>query len=760
VRRYFRPGFAVTRVLAFVLFGWPAFSQDVLTGGYDNARTNANLAESILTPSTVQPSAFGELFSLSVDGQIYAQPLYRQNLTIPGKGTHNVVFVATMHNSVYAFDADTPSTPLWTVNLGPSVPASNYLSDTGAYSDIDPENGILGTPVIDPATGTLYAVAATLENKSYIYRLHALDTATGGEKFSGPATIAAQVPGTGDSSVDGKVPFVASQHIQRPALLLVNGIVYISFGSHGDAVPYHGWVLGYSAANVQRQMSVFNPTPLGSGGAIWQAGRGPSADDNGNIFVVTSNGDTDDAVSFSDSVVRLNSSANGVADYFAPADVQMLNGTDDDLGSAGAMLIPGTNLLVTGGKQGVIYLLDKTGLGHSTANDGQIVQSIDTGNFGFFNMALWNRSDGPLVYLHSSNQPVNAYRLSGNQLSVNPVAQSVDGFNVPYQGMTISANGSNDGSGVLWVLAPTSYPLPSHGVLHAYNAGDLTELWNSDMSDQDSIGGFVKFANPTVVAGKVYAPTMDNQLLVYGVTAPAGGDGSGPVITGIVNAASYADGPVAPGEIVAILGQGLGPTDVVTGAFDATGSLPGQLQGTQVTFNGVPAPVIYTSDGAVAAIVPYEISGADNATVLLSYNGASAAPQILPLAVAAPGIFSGDASGSGAGAILNADYTLNTPDNPAQGGSVVVVYATGGGPTNPPASTGTITHTATALSSNVMVTVDGQPAQVLYAGNAGGEVAGAIQLNLLLPTGITGQVPIIATVNNQPSQSTVTVSVK
>ena len=230
-------------------------AQSVLTGNYDNARTNANLSETILNPSNVNTGSFGKLFSLPVDGQIYAQPLYQQNVTILSKGAHNViphnvVYVATMHNSVYAFDADTPSTPLWTVNLGPSVPTSNYTSDTGDYTDITPENGILSTPVIDPATGTMYVVAATFESGKYIYSLHALDTGSGAERFNAPAVIAAQVAGIGDSSINASVSFDPSQHLQRPALLLANGVVYVSFGSHGDAVPFHGWLLGYSALNV------------------------------------------------------------------------------------------------------------------------------------------------------------------------------------------------------------------------------------------------------------------------------------------------------------------------------------------------------------------------------------------------------------------------------------------------------------------------------------------------------------------------------
>jgi uncharacterized protein (TIGR03437 family) len=736
-----------------------AQSQNVLTGNYGNSRTNANLSETLLNPAAVSPNSFGKLFSLPVDGQIYAQPLYMQNVAIADSGTHNVVFVATMHNTVYAFDADSASLPLWSVNLGPAVPTTNYTSDTGDYTDITPENGILGTPVIDDLTGTLYVVASTFESGRYIYRLHALDTGSGQEKFNAPSTIDAQVSGLGDSSVDGVVRLDASQHLQRPALLLVNGAVYVSFGSHGDAVPFHGWIVSYSARDVQNQLAVLNASPNGGGGSFWQSGRGPAADENGNLYAVSSNGDTDGQTNFSDSVMKLNPASLAITDWFAPYNFQFLTDTDDDLGACGAALVDGTNYVLTGGKQGVIYLLDRSNLGHIGANDGQVVQTVDTNSFGIFNMALWNRADGPLLYLHTSNSSVTAWKLSNGQLSTTPVASSADGFAVPFQGMALSANGSTPGSGVLWVLGSASYPLPSHGILHAYNAEDMSELWNSDMASSDTVGAWVKFANPTVANGKIYVPTGGNQLLAYGRSANST-NSTAPLVTGIVNAASYANGPVAPGEIVAIFGQNLGPKDIALGSFDKNGIMTSQLSATQVTFNGVPGPLIYASSGAVAAIVPYEVAGADQVAIQVSFNGQMSPTQAVPGSVAAPGVFSADASGSGPGAILNGDYSLNSLDNPVPAGGIIVVYATGGGQTNPPATTGAITATSTTLAADVAVTVGGQPATVLYAGNAGGEVAGAVQLNLQLPPDVTGTVPIVVTVGGRQSQPTTTVSIQ
>lgn len=744
-------------IIATTLVITPALAQDVTTGGYDNSRTNANLNETILSPSTVKPSTFGRLFALSVDGQIYAQPLYRRHVAISKQGTHNVLIVATMHNTVYAFDGDTPAPPLWAVNLGPSVPVSNYQSDTGTYTDITPENGILGTPVIDPYSNALYVVAASFENGSYFYRLHILDIGSGGELFGAPVNIAIQVPGTGLNSVNGNVQFDPAQHIQRPALLLANGNVYIGFGSHGDALPYHGWLVSYNARDVQAAPVVFNTSPNGSAGSIWQSGRGPAADDSGNIYVATSNGTSDFTSNYSNAVLKLNPTSLTVSDWFAPYDYQALSDNDEDLGSAGALLIPHTNLLVTGGKAGVLYLMDRTALGNTSANDSQIRQRIDFGKFGHFNTALWSRTDGPLLYAHVGDAPLVAYKLNGTRFSTSTVAQSVAPFVVPFQGMAVSANGSQTGSGIVWVTGANSWPLPANGVLHAYNANDLSEIWNSSISDADALGGFVKFANPTIANGKVYVPTMNYQLLVYGLK---GNEAANPSVTGIVNAASYSSGSIAPGEIITIFGQNLGPTSTATGSFQNTGNTNTQLYGTQVTFNGVPAPLIYTSSGAVAAIVPFEIAGSKTATVTVGYNGQIASTRSVNVVDAVPGLFSADGTGTGPGAFLNPDYSVNTPSNPAASGSYVVLYATGGGQTNPPSSSGTVATSAMPLAGNVTVMVGGQPTQVLYAGNAGGEVEGVVQINIQLPFGVTGTVPVIVNIAGHASQSTVTLSIQ
>ena len=734
----------------------------MLTGGYDTARTNADLNETALTPGTVNPAQFGRLFLLPADGQIYAQPLCQRNVTIAGQGVHNVVFVATAHNSVYAYDADTAAPPLWAVNLGPSVPSSAYDAAEGPYTDISPEIGIIGTPVIDPSTGVLYVVAATVENGTYYYRLHALDTGSGAERFGAPVVIEARVGGYGIDNVNGIVRFNALQEIQRPALLFLNGVVYVAFGSHGDGSPWHGWIMGYNAANVQVQTAVLNTTPNGWGGSVWNSGRGLSADSQGNIYAVTGNGDSDEVTDYGDNVLRLNTPNLTVSDWFAPSDVQSLDEDDDDLGASGAVLVPGTNLLITGGKQGVEYLLDTGSLGHISANNSQIPQSFPVASFGIFNAALWNRSSGPVLYLHGANAPVEAFPFAGNLIAGTSSSQSPFGYGVSYDGMTISANGGAPGSGILWVTTADAWPLPSTGTLHAFNADDLSsELWNSSINiGRDALGEFSKFANPTVANGKVYVPTSSGVLAVYGPLNADGSSASTPVITGIVNAASYANGSVAPGEIVDIFGQNLGPQALTTGSWDGNGNLSVGIAGTQVTFNGIPAPLLYASAFVMTAIVPFEVTGANQATVQVTNGGSLSVSRTFPVSATAPGIFAQDSSGSGQAVVLNQDFSVNSPANPAAQGSVIVVYATGGGQTDPPETTGRATAGVAQVTVSVSATIGVQQAQVLFAGQASGEVAGVMQVNLQVPKGVTGDVPVVLTVGDATSQTTATVAIQ
>src|SRR5947208_4408239 len=296
----------------------------VLTQHNDNARTGANLNEAILTTSNVNVNQFGRLFSRVVDGQIYAQPLYVPGVTI-GQGIHNVVYVATMTNNLYAFDADDPaaSAPLWQVNLGPPVP----VADVGETGDIDPFIGITSTPVIDVASGILYCVAKTKEGTSYVQRLHALDITSGQERLGGPVVIDGSVPGTGDDSVAGIIRFNPLRHLNRPALLLSNGYLYVAFGSHGDQRPYHGWVFSYSAATLQN-VARLNVTTCGWGGGIWWSGQGLAADDRGAIDLMTANGTFNmntGGPSCSSCFIKLSSATLTLMDWFAPYNQNYLN---------------------------------------------------------------------------------------------------------------------------------------------------------------------------------------------------------------------------------------------------------------------------------------------------------------------------------------------------------------------------------------------------------------------------------------------------
>src|SRR3989441_521159 len=356
----------------------------VFTQRYDAQRTGQNREEFALTPDTVTGSTFGKLFACAVDGEVYAQPLYVANFLIQG-GTHNVVFVATMNDSVYAFDADaSPCVQYWQKSfLGTGV-TTVPPADTGETRDINTQIGITGTPVIDPATGTLYVVARTREtvgtgcsddSPCYFQRLHALDLATGGEKFSGPADIssAITVPGSGDTGDStcpgsaGNVPFCPLRENQRPGLLLLNGKVYVAWASHGDNQPYHGWVIGYAAANLAQAPVLFNTTANGGLGGIWMSGTGPAADADGNIYVITGNGTFDTAAprtNYGDSFIKLSTTGGlSVADFFTPANQSFLDSNDFDVGSGGAIVVDSAgahpHLLIGGDKQGVLYVIDR-----------------------------------------------------------------------------------------------------------------------------------------------------------------------------------------------------------------------------------------------------------------------------------------------------------------------------------------------------------------------------------------------------------------
>ncbi|MEA5504937.1 DUF4347 domain-containing protein [Halotia wernerae UHCC 0503] len=514
---------------------------NVTTQHNDNNRTGADLNEPLLNTTNVNANQFGKLFSRPVDGSIYAQPLYLANVNIPNQGTHNVVYVATMHNTVYAFDADDPnaSTPLWSTSLGPSVtlPDPN-IGPYPNYRDISTEVGILSTPVISTTNNALYVVAFTKEAGKYIYRLHALDLTTGAEKFGGPVVISGNVPGTGDGSVDGVIAFTPNRQNQRPGLLLSNGKIYIAFASFGDKRPYHGWVFGYDATTLN-QTSIYNATPNGGLGGIWQSGNGLSADNSGKIYLSTGNGTFRESGSnLGNSIIKFNPDLT-VTDWFTPYNYARLNAVDDDLGSGGPLLIPNSNYLIAGGKEGKIYVLDRNNLGKFKAGgDTQIIQSFQavgtavngvkpptgTGTSNIHGTPIyWNGPNGPQIYLWGENDWARIYSFNGSTLNQNPIAISTMTVppGMPGAMLSLSANDSTDGTGILWTSSPFDKNANQQvvtGILRAFDATTMTELWNSKQNiTRDDLGNFAKFSPPTIANGKVYTSTFSGYLQVYGL---------------------------------------------------------------------------------------------------------------------------------------------------------------------------------------------------------------------------------------------------
>jgi hypothetical protein len=490
--------------------------QGVLTYHNDNGRTGQKLDENKLALSKVNSGSFGKLFSVALDGQVYAQLLYVSHVAIPNQGFHNVLYVATEHDSVYAFDADGNTTnPLWSINFTNAtqgVTTVAYTKESGV-SPIYPEVGITSTPVIDGDTGTLYVLAVTAENGTVVHRLHALDITNGSEKFGGPVVIQASVPGTGAGSQGGQLAFQAEIQLQRSALLLSKGSVYIAWASYNDIGAYHGWVMAYDAGTL-KQTGVWNDTPNGSDGGIWLAGCGLSADSNGDIYVVTGNG-TYDASSggkdYGDSFVKLtlNNGSLNVSDYFTPFNQSSLSTDDIDLGSSGYVLLPDqpgaiTHLGISAGKEGRIYLLDRDNLGkfHS-GDDSQIVQSIPnalgtTTNGRNLSTAVYWQGN---IYYAGHADVMKQFQIANGLFSTTPFSSSTHSFGYA-AASSLSANGSSDG--ILWTVDSSA------SSLLAYDATNLSNvLFSAALKDS------VRFVPPTIANGRVYVSGA-TQLTAFG----------------------------------------------------------------------------------------------------------------------------------------------------------------------------------------------------------------------------------------------------
>jgi len=516
-------------VLAWAMAG--LCQVNVLTYHNDNSRTGQNTSETILTTSNVNSTSFGKLFSQAIDSDAYAQPLYVSNVTING-AVHDVVYVATMNDSVYAFDANSNTgsnaSPLWKVNFTDvakgitTVPTSDLHCGDSIVSV-----GIFSTPVIDTTSDTIYVVARTVENGTYYHRLHALDITTGAEKFGGPVVITATVAGTGAGSKGGEITFNSQLENQRAALLEQNGNIYIGFASLCDYGNYHGWLFAYNTSTLA-QSAVWLTTADGSKGGIWGAGNGPAGDSSYNTFVPLGNGTFDantGGKDYGQSVMKLGIPSAGafpILDYFTPYNYSSYNSSDLDIGSAGMVLLPNqsgpyAHLLVQGDKAGNLFLINRDSMGHyNSGSNSQIVQYItaaDTGMWG--SPAWWN----DYVYTGGSGDYIKAFSFNTTTGLLSTTPSSESGQKYSYPGVTVSISSNGTTNGIVWALNNSTYASTTgQGSLHAYKATNLaTQLYTSKTNaTRDNPGAPVKYTVPTIANGKVYMTTQKD-LVVYGL---------------------------------------------------------------------------------------------------------------------------------------------------------------------------------------------------------------------------------------------------
>ncbi|MEO9099018.1 MAG: T9SS type A sorting domain-containing protein [Ginsengibacter sp.] len=540
---------------AILLLFANSFAQvNVIMNHNDLKRTGWNNKETILTQDNVSNGNFGEVFSRTVDDQIYAQPLVMSNVSING-GKHNIVIVATVNNTLYAFDADDPnaSTPYWQVNLTYNPANYRAIKNTdmtgacsGNYKDFSGNMGIVGTPAIDTTTNTLYVVSRSVTKSGaavFVQYLHAIDITTGAEKAGSPVSINGTYPGTGDGNIGGILTFDEQKQNQRAGLLLYNGTVYICWASHCDWIPYQGWVMGYDASTLQ-QKYVYNDVPNGGLAGIWMSGQPPSVDDDGNLYLTTGNGTTgqngnpNDTLNRGSSLIKLSPDLK-VKDFFTPSNYNYLNNDDRDYGINGALLIPNTHLSLSGSKDGGLYLIDDDNMGGMKTDNSNVLQRLNMGVFGTINTAHLH---GSPVYFKDENNNEYIYGWSQGgllkQIPFNRTSMLFDTLNskigitvlpagyLPGGILAISSNGSQSGTGILWashVSNGNANQSVVPGMLQAFDATDVThELWNSNWSSKrDSIGKFAKFVPPTIANGKVYMATFSNKLNVYGLNPPA-----------------------------------------------------------------------------------------------------------------------------------------------------------------------------------------------------------------------------------------------
>jgi hypothetical protein len=522
-----------------------ASQAQVLTQHNTISRTGWYDQETILNAKNVKAGTFGMVFARSVDDQIYAQPLVARNINLPGVGIRNVVFVATVNNTVYAFDADSPdiNESYWSVNLTPA--GSTVVKNTdmvgacgGHYLDFSGNMGIVSTPVIDTATNTMYVLSRNRVLTTSVYQqfLHALDLSTGMEKTNSPKLIYVQINGNGAGNIGGRISFDPQTQNQRAGLLLLNGIVYLAWASHCDWGPYHGWIMGYDKTTLDQKI-VYNTTPEGYNGGIWMSGGGPSADDAGNIYVGVGNGSVGtaggnvaDVTNRSESALKLTPAGSTltVNSFFTPSNYPTLEQNDLDFGVTQMLLIPGTNRVITGCKDGHLYLLDRDAMGGYSSTSNNVIQSVLLGATAYLHssLAYYKGAANEFVYVWSENARLQGfpYNRSTNQFDlINTMSSPVQGPE-GYNGavLSVSSNGSIDSTAILWASHAAGGDANQSvrpGILRAFSASDVTkELWNSSVANFTNPGNYAKFNCPTIANGKVYLATFSNKLVVYGLT--------------------------------------------------------------------------------------------------------------------------------------------------------------------------------------------------------------------------------------------------
>ncbi len=587
-KRWNRPAIrACVYLLMAATFSVSGLAQiNVYTRSYDNARSGANLQETTLTPANVNANNFGKLFTVHTDGQIYAQPLYVSGLTIAG-GTHNVVFVASMRNTVYAIDADS-GTVLWQQNFGTPIVPQDVESDQNIVWTTG--LGILGTPVIDPATDYMYFVSGEQPDgtKNYSWNLNAIDITTGQPVHGSPVTITATYS---TADLTNPLTFNAGYQNPRPGLTLANGNVYITFASHEDQNAYHGWVLAYSASTLA-QTAVYSDTTSGSKGGIWSAGQAPSVDAAGNIYISTGNGSfgttANNLAQTGNSFIKLSPTLQ-LLDYFTPYNSANLNSGDQDLGSSGLLLIPNTNYVLGGGKQGVLYLADTTNMGKFNASADQVRQEFQavygTGTSHIHGGPIYFNDDtnGPSIYTWGENDHLRGFQFNATtgMIDTTPFAKSTmtapaTNNNGAMPGGFLAVSANTNQNGIVWASTPYNSDATHQsvqGVLYAFDAATLNLLWTDKTNDaRDEVGMFAKYVPPVVANGKMYIPDFgpvgsndgSGNLLCYGLLATA------PVLTVSADNATRVYGATNPTFTGTVTGAQNGDTFTETFSTTAT----------------------------------------------------------------------------------------------------------------------------------------------------------------------------------------------